>query len=237
MLIDLELGPAGFCAVHIPRTAGVAIAKAVAPWLSSHALIDTIDRHRTAWSIRQLLGAAVWGNLYRFAVLRHPRDVIASDYRLTRANAALLDTGHHFADKWRVRLERFRREPDLGAFLRREWYTVVKPGRGLWGTWCEGPEGEDLGIELVPYPELRARWPALAEAIGLEHTATARHGPPRRPCPFEPPFPCPVCHLPQVNAGPGPYVHWPGALAAEVDRYFARDVELLGQYTRRDASA
>ena len=68
--------------IHIPRTAGVAITRALAG-VSSHCVVDlTAGRHMTAAALKERLGDR-WHQFRPWAVARSPWDIVLSDYRLT----------------------------------------------------------------------------------------------------------------------------------------------------------
>jgi len=225
MLLDLHKK---FCEIHIPRTGGVARAIALKPWLSAHCRIDLIDRHWTAQEIREQIGADLWDTLYRYAVLRDPREVISSDYRLTLADVHhMRHHGAEFTGLWRRKVNLLASDPSFANFARREYLRPMPPG-GLWEHWCRGHglyRGLDLGVELIPYPELHERWPAICERIGIQHTHPAGRS---DRCPMSDLHPCPICFLPETNRSGGHPPAYPRELGLEIDRHFRGDLKRLG---------
>src|SRR5687768_13300689 len=61
---------AGFCFVHINKTGGTSIEKA----------LGLPFQHRTAVEIRRLIGAKEWDRRFSFAFVRNPWDKVASHY-------------------------------------------------------------------------------------------------------------------------------------------------------------
>lgn len=212
MILDLQLG---VCDIHIPRTGGISRARALLPHLSSHCLVDLIARHWTAWRVIQRIGQPRWQQLYRFAVIRDFRKMIESDWRLTLADVDVLDKLRTlsrptpFMDPWHARILRADRDSSFERFVREEYlagFTSIQRG-GCWRTFCQSPDGEELGIDPIPFPHLRRRWPEICERIGVDLTE---------------------CELPYLNHVDGPTPEWPRQLLAEVREYFAGDLALIG---------
>ncbi len=105
--------------IHIPRTAGVAITRALAG-VSSHCVVDlTAGRHMTAAVLKKRL-ADRWDQFRPWAVARSPWDIVLSDYRLTLRDLQVGALQARLAPGWRGRLERMRDEPGFEAFVHRE---------------------------------------------------------------------------------------------------------------------
>ena len=122
--------------IHIPRTAGVAITRALAG-VSSHCVVDlTAGRHMTAAALKQRLGDR-WAQFRPWAIARSPWDIVLSDYRLTLRDLQVGALQARLAPGWRGRLERMRDDPGFEAFVHREIcdprYSRIRGG--YWRTW------------------------------------------------------------------------------------------------------
>ncbi len=195
--------------IHIPRTAGVAITRALAS-VSSHCVVDlTAARHMTAAALKQRL-ADRWAQFRPWAVARPPWDIVLSDYRLTLRDLQVGALQARLAPGWRGRLERMRDEPGFEAFVHREIcdprYSRIRGG--YWRTWCTDA-GRDLGVRAIRYEEL-ADWPAVTARLAL-----------------------PACELPRVNQTPEVEMPvWTADAIEAVGRACGDDVERFGWQAR-----
>lgn len=193
----------GYAFIHIPRTGGISITTALAHACGGHACIDAFSRrHAVAGGIAYELPC--WSQLYRFAVIRSPWDVIASDWRLVHHS---LKTYHREAIQWpgwSQRLERVR-PMSFDEFVRVEWLGEWPLDGGLWRTWCTG-NGRDLGVQPILFSELRDRWRELCRRIGVM-----------------------TLPLPRENGvTSGPPANWTRDLSEAVGYKFREDVERFG---------
>jgi len=204
MIYDLQLG---FCFVHIPRTGGVSISRALLPHLTEHAHANLVDRHTRAIDLLREIGPHNWKRLFKFAVLRDPLAIIESDWRLTLRDASRPESElSGVTTKWLVRCLRVAQHLQFERFVEEDYlgkYSGVRPG-GFWRTWCLAPNGDDLGIKPVPFDLLGRAWPVICAQIGI--------------------LPTP---LRQLNAAPGEGPKWPEYLKPWVLNYCAGDVELI----------
>ncbi len=191
--------------IHIPRTAGVAITRALAS-VSSHCFVDlTSGRHMKAVSLQQRL-SDLWPELRRWAIARSPWDIVLSDYRLTLRDLQAGALRSRLAPGWRGRLERMRDEPGFEAFVHREIcdprYSRIRGG--YWRTWCTDG-GRNLGVEPIRYDALKD-WDAVTASLGL-----------------------PACELPQVNQTPDVEMPvWTPEAIEAVGQVCGDDVERFG---------
>jgi len=188
--------------IHIPRTAGVAITRALAG-VSSHCVVDlTAGRHMTAAALKQRLGDR-WHQFRPWAIARSPWDIVLSDYRLTLRDLQVGALQARLAPGWRGRLERMRDEPGFEAFVHREIcdprYSRIRGG--YWRTWSTDA-GTDVGVEPIRYDALED-WDAVADGLGL-----------------------PACELPRVNQTPDVECPvWTGDAIEAIGRVCGDDVE------------
>lgn len=170
MILDLDRG---FCFVHIPRTAGVSISAALMPHLSNNSICDLVQRHIPA---RRIAGDCWIGDLwssclaFRWAVIRHPAEIAASDYRLSMAHVAAYtpEGAARWPPRWRDRIEQLRADASFSAFLGRHYRSgeMVRNG-GFWRLYCCGQNGEDLGIEAFRYEDLACTWHVITGRCGI----------------------------------------------------------------------
>ena len=112
-----------------------------------------------------------WNEIYRFSVVRPHEEILASAKRKVRRD--LRDGVHELAtcgSEWRKLLT--CDDPE-GAVVA-EW----QKWQGVRGEWLLGFDGEDLGIEEIPFNELPGRWLELCEKMQI-----------------------PSCELPHLNQG------------------------------------
>jgi len=156
--------------IHVPRTAGTAMTTALTSHCPAGVALVREHKHATAAEIREML-AEEWGSLFRFAVLRNPWELIASDYRHTVASAAAA-IGVSALDCTAYWIERMRRTVsyrDFGEFVCHEWlgqWSPLLPG-GFWRSYCLGPDGEDLGVEVFRFDQLAEAWGTICGKVGL----------------------------------------------------------------------
>jgi hypothetical protein len=165
MIYDLR---AGIAFIHIPRTAGVAITTALRDRLPEPAVDTVMQRHMRAVDLKLLLGDS-WERLYRFAVIRNPWEIVASDWRLTIGSLADLRL-LHLPSAWRDRLTRAERDRGFERFVREEYlgdFCGLAAG-GFWRTWCLDADGRDLAVDVWRFEDLPRRWIALCDCLELE---------------------------------------------------------------------
>lgn len=211
MIYDLDHG---FCHVHIPRTAGVAILEALAAECPNAVVRRWKGRHRRGWQIRSEVGRERWAGLYRFTVFRAPHEVIESDWRLTLDAIGRLNehSREHLVEQWFDRLVRVREHGRFDRFVREEWlgeFSGIHAG-GLWRTFCEDRSGRDLGVEPILFERLGEAWGGVCDRIGIRRV-----------------------ELQRMNAATRLEVKWPKRLRLLVDSLFAADYERLSRLGKR----
>lgn len=174
-----------FVFIHIPRTGGMALTHALCSSpIGKDVMCDNVSlRHATALDLRRMLGDSAFRDYRKFAVVRPPWEIVKSDYELTLMNldrsGADLQTSAPYG--WQIRLRRAACEPGLAEFWRREYlrFGSVKPG-GFWKTWCCDEEGNDLGVEPLPFDDFGIIEIAMSELLGVQIEVEHRNAAPKR---------------------------------------------------------
>lgn len=167
MLLSLEKN---FIFIHIPKTAGSSVGRALQPWcvrprksqwrrLLSHLPVPeaaekaVLRQHDTAAWVRLKLPADLYERAYKFAVVRNPFDLAVSNFHHLRRST----TRHHRreAQHW-----------DLKAFLR---YLEGKDGirRVDQTNWITDRAGRVIIDEVLRYEALDEQFEALVRRLGL----------------------------------------------------------------------
>lgn len=141
MFIDHE---AGIAFVHVPRTGGVwmtraLMAAALRSGKGEHVSLDLIHRHRPVQFMREWY----WGKRalpWTFTIIRAPWEIILSDYALTMRDVTRMDAGEPLQGvnaEWVDRVKRTAEHRDLVTFIEREYVQnrFFQPG-GFWATYC-----------------------------------------------------------------------------------------------------
>jgi len=199
-----------FVFIHIPRTGGTSITRALLRATYPDAVVDMLElKHAGAEEIRRMVGRD-WGDCYRFCTVRSPWEIAASDYRLIRQSARGLrwDSGLHQMRRW-IEHVRHVATLDFGQFVEMFYLTRatarVRPG-GFWPTYCQDRFGRELGVEAIRFEDLSARWPEIVARCNLK--------------PID---------LPHVNgADPGIPTLWTPELVAAIGEWCAEDIRRFG---------
>lgn len=153
--------------IHIPRTGGTSFARSLAALLPSAEVDELEGKHATA---RQLCSWEHWPHALRFALLRDPRELVASWYR--HVQRWVLECDRHrgpqvWTDQWEAyarRVAGLSFEQFVRAELERQ-RLVRWPG--FHATWCLGACGESLGVELFPFEQILDVWLLICRRLGL----------------------------------------------------------------------
>jgi len=160
-----------FVFIHIPRTAGTAITLALAQQYPDAIVSLFGNKHADALrSCDYFRSGSEWLSAFRFSMIRSPWEIIASDYRhtLAAAMAATPASRLECTSEWWLRMQRVRGYAGFTEFVRLEWlceHSLLRPG-GFWRSWCQGPEGEDLGIVPYRFDQLSDAWAQIRGALG-----------------------------------------------------------------------
>jgi len=167
MLLSLEKN---FIFIHIPKTAGTSITRALRPWclkpkptpwrrlLSRLPLPEAPDKanfrqhDRAAW-LRRKLPSRLYDGAYKFAVVRNPFALVVSNYQHLRRKTSR--RRHRQAQRW-----------DFKAFLR---YLERKNrlARVDQTSWISDRNGKLIIDEVLRFETLAEQFNALAERLGL----------------------------------------------------------------------
>ncbi len=155
--------------VHIPRTSGNSITSAIATATAGRnidCLLSTIGngyavkaglrRHATAAQIKNFVPD--WDDIYKFTVDRPTEDRLQSIFRLIERD---IREGVHNDPTCTEGWKELLLNPNHREIVRNrhedqdtDWYTL-------------GNDGEDLGVERIPYRELNDRWPDICDKLGI----------------------------------------------------------------------
>jgi hypothetical protein len=83
----------------------------------------------------------------------------------------------------------------FAAYVQAEWlgrWSGLKPG-GFRKTWCMGPHGEDVGVQVFRHERLGEAWASVCQALGI-----------------------PAVELPHANGATQEAIEWPEALRLAV---------------------
>ena len=167
MLLSLEKN---FIFIHIPKTAGTSITRALRPWclkpkptpwrrlLSRLPLPEAPDKanfrqhDRAAW-LRRKLPSRLYDGAYKFAVVRNPFALVVSNYQHLRRKTSR--RRHRQAQRW-----------DFKAFLR---YLERKKrlARVDQTSWISDRNGKLIIDEVLRFETLGEQFNVLAERLGL----------------------------------------------------------------------
>jgi hypothetical protein len=169
-------GPKRFLFIHIPRTAGNSITRALSEaCLGQHDVLAATSpdlgrgfrffRHVRARKLMNIIPD--WEDIYKFAVDRPIEEMRESQQRLINRDLARgRDRDPHVNDGYKNLLLSDPNERHLNR--------LAAP----WDWWCLGDNGEDLGINRIPYAQLGELWPAICESCKVEFVPLP---PPDRP--------------------------------------------------------
>lgn len=155
--------------LHIPRTAGNSVTSGIAGATAGrgidclvctsakeHQVCTGLYRHVPAFELKPLI--AEWDNIYKFCI---DRDVDARVDSVCRLIARDIRNGVHddptCPESWRDLLLNPNHRDIVTAqqkALTTDWYTL-------------SPQGENMGIERIPYAELNDRWPEICDKLQI----------------------------------------------------------------------
>jgi len=161
-----------FVFIHIPRTAGMSISRAIFNALPN-SYINLVEwRHRYGMEIQHMEELhAQFPTMYKFTVIRNPWEIVESDYSLTIQEIQEPSFVRRMTcqDGWARRLERTRHYSGFTEFVAREYLGGLNPvlEGGFYETWCCKMNGTDLGIDYIRFKNLEERWPHICQQIGI----------------------------------------------------------------------
>ncbi len=198
-----------FVFVHIPRTSGTSMTKALCILFPDSFVGRYKLKHYRARGIKREL-LPQWQRYFRFSVIRSPWDIIESDWRHTHYNPLVgaSDRPPNIAPWW------FDHVHEVAAmtfdqFVQRKYLDpkgLVDQG-GFWQTYCCAHNGKDLGVTPFLFTELNQAWYAICHNLGVDDP---------------PPYP-------HENADTGnPRGDWTPSLIDAVGEKCAGDIERFG---------
>lgn len=168
--------------IHIPRTGGTSIREAVKQAFPN-AIENLALKHCTAWNLRWDIPLVEWEQCVRFTVIRNPYETIESDWRFWHAAGKLYPTSFFGSDELgRRKLIRVV-SSDFPTYVRNEWlgrYSPLMAG-GFRRTYCYGPSGEDIGVEVLRFEKLNEDWNKLCERLDIKVPLQKLNSMPREP--------------------------------------------------------
>lgn len=167
MLLSLEKN---FIFIHIPKTAGTSITRALRPWclkpkptrwrrLLSHLPVPeapekaNFNQHDKAVWLRRKLPVPLYDSAHKFAVVRNPFELVVSNYQHLRRKTSR--RRHRQAQRW-----------DFKAFL---GYLERKNrlARVDQTSWISDRDGKLIVDEVLRFERLAEQFNVLAERLGL----------------------------------------------------------------------
>ena len=189
MAIDLNHR---FIYIHIPRTGGTSISRALEdlPWrdlsggdflryradsweLKLRCRLHRIQRfhkHETAENIRSVIGERVWSRNYTFAIVRNPWDLAVSCYHWWRQ---LSDRFARFQET-----SRMIKEMSFPEYMESPYGRMINQYESTMLDWISDRRGKVLVDFIGRFESLDESWQKICEGIGVRYQtlpdATAR---------------------------------------------------------------
>ena len=170
--------PSRFVFLHIPRTGGLSAALAIASRIAQVGLSDvTINlsgigdgpwwRHSLAREIAPAIPH--WDDLWRFAFMRNPWEIVESFWRLTQRDYRTFCQTPPRQPASSVEYWRYAQQTadmPFGDWVR--WHFKYLHGSGgFWNYFCCGPGGEHLGVEALRFERLQEEWRIVCDRLQL----------------------------------------------------------------------
>ncbi|TWT58887.1 hypothetical protein KOR42_22740 [Thalassoglobus neptunius] len=153
-----------YCFIHIPRTSGISICRAVMDQSMGESGPDMLLgdgfqrkfklwRHSRALMIRKRVPD--WDQIIRFAVMRNPWRICESSYHHFRGLSH--DMNHPKIAQWR--------QMEFSEFVV-DHYAFLQVGGGFWHHWCCDRDGNDIGVEALLFE--RFDWDRVQEILQIQ---------------------------------------------------------------------
>ena len=186
--------------VHIHKTAGTAISRALDPHLTwNDVLLGSTDygeaiqphykkrfglnKHSSAAEIRAVVGEETWNSYYRFSSVRHPVTRIESLYaylgthyerRSKKKLFGLIPIRPKHMPPWSWReMQIFRETSSISAFLRHPDFFTTDGAKPQVDKLCDA-SGALMVHDVIKLEELAVKFPAVAARLGVPE-ATLGH--------------------------------------------------------------
>lgn len=153
-----------FCFIHIPRTGGNSITKALAiSCIGNHdvliatgpKILGPWKRHIPAFTLQKVIKD--WNKIYKFAIYRPKEEIIKSEQALF--NRDIADGKHEdiYTDKDYKNLLLGNTKSFLANMIEDPWE--------FWAT----ENGNDLGVDKIHFNELEIKWPEVCERCKIDY--------------------------------------------------------------------
>lgn len=176
-----------FVFVHIGKTGGTSISRALAPWCSAGPWERRTGlKHAAARRIRRLFfprpDGASWEDYFSFCVVRNPWERLHSNYYYQQMSGRVywrtpLQNVPDWKRRWHLRMCRlYQRRLSFAAWLD-EFLPKTRPQLDF----VRDHTGANIVNRILRYETLPQQWPAICARIGIDPPALPHVNPSRQP--------------------------------------------------------
>jgi len=147
--------------IHIPKTAGTSIFKALYANLYSEYPKQDVPKHATALEIKRLIGDKCWKEYFSFAFVRNPWDLMVSCYFWWLHNASELEN-------LRPDVEKIRRMAGFTEFMHSKYgKQMLNEYKGNMWDWIADENGRMIVDFVARFENLEEDFKKICKKIGL----------------------------------------------------------------------